>query len=54
VGGEALNITVSLDMKEIYRLLCEECRKKLRELVQRKISEKLADQVIGLEEGGEG
>ena len=48
-----MSITVSLDLKEIYRLLCEECRKKVKELVQRKISEKLADQVMGLEEGGE-
>jgi hypothetical protein len=49
-----MSITVSLELKEIYKLLCDQCRKKLRELVQKKISEKLADQVMGLEEGGEG
>jgi hypothetical protein len=49
-----MSITVSLELREIYKLLCDECKKKLRELVRRKISEKLADQVIGLEEGGEG
>jgi hypothetical protein len=49
-----MSITVSLELREIYRLLCDECRKKLRQLVQRKISEKLTDQAIGLDSGGEG
>jgi transcriptional regulator of met regulon len=45
-----MSITVNVDLKEIYALLCEKCRRRVRELVQRKISEKLADQVIGLED----
>jgi len=51
-----MSITINLDLKEIYRILCDRCKKRLKELVQRKISERLADQVIGLEEehGGEG
>jgi hypothetical protein len=49
-----VSITINLELKEIYRLLCDRCKKRVKELVQKKISEKLADQVIGLEEGGEG
>jgi hypothetical protein len=49
-----VSITVNLDLREIYKLLCDKCKKRVKELVQRKISEKLAEQVIGLEEGGEG
>lgn len=49
-----MSITVSLDIREIYRLLCDECKKRVRELIQKKISEKLAEQAIGLEAGGEG
>jgi len=45
-----MSITVNVDLKEIYALLCEKCKKKVKELVQQKISEKLADQVIGIEE----
>jgi len=33
---------VQLDIKEIYRLMCPECRDKLRDLVKGK----LADQVV--------
>jgi len=40
-------IQVQLNVKEIYAVLCEECREKLRKLVKDKISEQLVDQVIG-------
>jgi len=40
-------IKVQLNVKEIYTVLCEECREKLRKLVKDKISEQLVDQVIG-------
>jgi len=41
-----MSIKVDLSIKEIYKLLCEECKKKLKELVQRKITEQLADQIL--------
>jgi len=49
-----MSITINLELREVYRILCDKCKKRLRELVQRKISEKLTDQVIGLEEGAGG
>jgi len=41
-----MSIKVDLSIKEIYKLLCKECKKKLKELVQRKITEQLADQIL--------
>jgi hypothetical protein len=49
-----MSITVNIDLKEIYRILCPKCKKQVKALVQQKISEKLVEQVIGIEEGGEG
>ena len=42
-------IQVSLTVREIHAILCEECREKLRKLVRDKISNQLVDQVIGEE-----
>jgi hypothetical protein len=35
------NITVNLSLEEIQEIMCEECRKKLRELIVRKAVEQL-------------
>ena len=41
-----MSIKVDLSIKEIYKMLCPECKKKLKELVQKKITEQLADQIL--------
>jgi len=39
-----LNVTISL--KEIYELLCDECRKKLREYIKSKVAEAITKQIL--------
>lgn len=39
-------IQVQLSVREIYKVLCEECREKLRELIKDRISEQMVDQII--------
>ena len=41
-----MSITVDVDIKEIYKLLCPKCKKKVKALVMQKVSEKLAEQVL--------
>ena len=41
-----MSITIDVDIKEIYRLLCSKCKKKVKALVMQKVSEKLAEQVL--------
>jgi len=38
-----VSVSVSIDLREIHELLCEECRKKLRKLIAEKVSEKLLE-----------
>jgi hypothetical protein len=35
------NISVSLTLEEIQAIMCEDCRRRLRELIARKVAEKL-------------
>ena len=35
------SISVNLSLEEIQEIMCEECRGKLRELIARKVAEKL-------------
>jgi hypothetical protein len=35
------NISVNLSFEEIQQIMCEECRRKLRELIAKKVAEKL-------------
>ena len=37
---------VDLDIKEIYRLLCPQCQKKLEDLVKDKLASRLAKNVL--------
>ena len=41
-----MSITIDVDIKEIYKLLCIRCKKKVKALIQQKVSEKLAEQVL--------
>jgi hypothetical protein len=41
-----MSIKVSLDLREIYELLCDDCRRKLRELVARKVGEQVSSQLF--------
>ncbi|MEM2196601.1 MAG: hypothetical protein QXI11_01990 [Thermoproteota archaeon] len=44
-----MSLTINVDIKEIYKIVCDECKKKIREYIQKKISEQLAEKVL---EGG--
>lgn len=46
-----VGLQVKIDVKEIYRLMCPECKKKMKELIQRRMAEQLAKRVLGEEEG---
>ena len=39
-------IQVNLSIKEVYDLMCKQCKKKLEKLVQEKIASQLAKQVL--------
>jgi len=41
-----LSIKITLTVKEIKKIMCRRCREKLKKLVQNKISEELAKQVL--------
>ena len=41
-----MSIQVNLSIKEVYKLLCDDCKKKLQELVKSKIDTQLAKQVL--------
>ena len=41
-------VRVSLTLKEVYELLCDDCRRRLRKLVRDKVAESLVEQVIGV------
>lgn len=43
---------MQLSVAEINAVLCEKCRKKLRDLVKEKITDQLVDQVMGVAVGG--
>jgi hypothetical protein len=45
VSGE---IRVSLTLREIYDILCDDCKQKLKRLIRDRISEELVDRAIGL------
>jgi ATP-dependent Clp protease ATP-binding subunit ClpA len=45
-----MSISVNVDIKEIYRLVCKECRRKIKNLIQNKITEQLASQILEEEE----
>ena len=38
-----MSVSVSIDLREIYELLCEECRKKLKKLIAEKVSEHILE-----------
>ena len=38
-----MSVTISIDLTEIYELLCEECRKKLKKMIAEKVSERLLE-----------
>lgn len=40
-GQEPRSVSVSLTLEEIQAIMCEDCRRKLRELIARKVAEKL-------------
>jgi hypothetical protein len=42
---------VSLSIKEIYKLICPECREKLEKLVKDKLQDNMVKQIL---EGGSG
>jgi len=35
------SVSVNLSFEEIQQIMCEECRRKLRDLIARKVAEKL-------------
>jgi len=41
-----LSVKITLTIKEIKKIMCKRCREKLKRLVQSKISEELAKQVL--------
>jgi uncharacterized protein with PIN domain len=41
-----MSIQVNLSVKEIYKLLCPECKKELEKLVKSKLDDQLAKQVL--------
>jgi len=38
-----LSVSVDINLKEIYDLLCEECKKKVKKLIAEKVSERLLE-----------
>ncbi|MEM2449030.1 MAG: hypothetical protein QXT14_08810 [Candidatus Bathyarchaeia archaeon] len=45
-GEEGKGITVNITLAEIDEILCEKCRKKLRELVRSKLPDDLIENII--------
>jgi len=41
-----LSVKITLTIKEIKKIMCKKCREKLKKLIQNKISEELAKQVL--------
>ena len=41
-----MSIQVNLSIKEVYKLVCADCKKKLEELVKDKMASELAKQVL--------
>ena len=38
-----MSVSVDINLKEIYDLLCEECKKKAKRLIAEKVSERLLE-----------
>jgi len=38
---------VQVSIKEIYRLMCPECREKMRDLVKEKMADQMLDRTLG-------
>ena len=41
-----MSLTISIDLKKLYKQLCPECRKKLEEMVREQITEQLVKQAL--------
>ena len=39
-------LSINLTVKEIYERLCPKCKKRLRELIKEKITDKMVNQVL--------
>ena len=46
---EKQGLNVQLSIKEIYSVVCPDCKEKIKEMVRDKISDQMVDQVIGAE-----
>lgn len=43
----SVGVTVQIDIKEIWTVLCPECKVKIRELLKHKVAEQVADKMLG-------
>jgi len=42
-----MSVTIRIDLKEIYELMCDKCRRRFEEYLRKKIAESLAQQILG-------
>lgn len=46
---EKQGLNVQLSIKEIYSVVCPDCKEKIKAMIRDKISDQMVDQVIGAE-----
>ena len=45
MSGNETNIQISI--REIYKILCKKCKRKLRELIKEKITDQMVEKIVG-------
>ena len=46
-----MSLRINIELREIYKRLCPKCKEKLKKLVQEKVAEALAEQILEEKEG---